>query len=437
MKQLFNSSSRLRRFLCGGAAASVAASSALAFASPPTAEAALTDSPKQIIDEVWQIVNNEFVDNDFNQVDWQITRQELLAQNYSSQAEAYSAIRKALRGLGDRYTRFLTPKEFEQLTNQTSGELSGVGLRLEINQQTQVLTVVEPLDNSPASEAQIQPGDEILSIDDKPTTLMTLEQASDLMRGEIDTQVSLEIRRQGTETFKVTLNRATIELPAVDYQLRQEEQIRVGYISLKEFNSHAAEDMKQAIEELSNQQVKGFVLDLRGNPGGLLFASVDIARMWLHSGAIVSTVDRKGGNSQYSANHTAITDLPLVVLVDNNSASASEILAGALKDNGRATLVGTKTYGKGTVQSVHSLSDGSGLAVTISRYYPPSGLDINQKGITPDIALDLSGEEKLILQANPMLIGTQDDPQYARAVNVLKTTSLGHTPQLPTPVGIR
>ena len=178
--------------------------------------------------------------------------------------------------------------------------------------------------------------------------------------------------------------------------------------------------MQQAIEELSAKQASGFVLDLRGNPGGLLFSSVEIARMWMEKGAIVSTVDRKGGNQKYAANGKALTDLPLVVLVDGYSASASEILAGALKENRRATVVGSRTYGKGTVQSVHSLSDGSGLAVTIARYYPPSGTDINYKGIAPDIEVDLTREEQTNLSVNPTLIGTKADRQYARAISILR-----------------
>ena len=156
----------------------------------------------------------------------------------------------------------------------------------------------------------------------------------------------------------------------------------------------------------------------------------------MEKGAIVSIVDRKGGNRQFSAKGSALTDLPLVVLVDGNSASASEILAGALKENKRATVVGTTTYGKGTVQSVHSLSDGSGLAVTISRYYPPSGTDINHKGIAPDISLDLTSEQKRRLKEDPSLMGTKSDPQYARAIAVLNS-GFGQINRSPEPVGIR
>lgn len=387
-------------------------------------KAALQDSPKTIVDEVWQIVNNEFVDRDFNRVDWLHKRQELLSKNYANQKEAYKVIRESLQELKDPYTRFLDPSEFEELTNQTSGELSGVGIRLALDEKTNELTIVEPIPNSPAAEAGLKAGDKIVRIDGKPTALMTLEQASAEIKGEIGTEVNLQISRQGQEVFDVALMRAQIEVPSVNYNVNQEGKLRVGYIKLDEFSSHAAEQMKQAIEDLSEKQVSGFVLDLRGNPGGLLFSSVEIARMWMEKGAIVSTVDRRGGDQKFSANGTALTELPLVVLVDNYSASASEILAGALQENRRATLVGTRTYGKGTVQSVHSLSDGSGLAVTIARYYPPSGMDINHKGIAPDVEIDLNTETQQSLVNNPSLIGTKADPQYARAIAVLQNSSL-------------
>jgi carboxyl-terminal processing protease len=400
-------------------------------------KASLENSPKAVVDEVWQLVSNEFVNREFNHVDWQAKRQELLSRNYANRKQAYTAIRKALKELGDPYTRFLEPEEFAMLTSQTSGELSGVGLRLAVDRRTSDLYVVDLLRNSPALEAGILPGDRIVRINGKPAALMTIEQASEEIQGEVGTEVSLQLSRKGKGVFNVTLTRAQIELPSVSYNLKEEAQIRVGYIRLDEFSSHAAEQMKQAIEDLQKQNISGYVLDLRGNPGGLLFASVDIARMWMGHGAIVSTIDRQGGDRKFSANGTALTDLPLVILVNQGSASASEILTGALKENKRATVVGTTTYGKGTVQSVHSLSDGSGLAVTIARYYPPSGTDINHKGINPDVYLDLTMEQQLQLRNNPSLIATKADPQYLRALSVLKTHSALQPNPFPKPVGIR
>jgi carboxyl-terminal processing protease len=414
----------------------VTASLVVAYANS-SVKAALEDSPKTVVDEVWQIVNNEFVDREFNHIDWQKQRQELLKQTYSDRKQAYQAIRGSLKTLGDPYTRFLDPAEFEDLTSQTSGELSGVGIRLTIDEKTNDLTVVEPIKNSPAAKAGIQSGDKILRINGKPTALMSIEQASEAIKGDEGTEVSLQIAKPNQKVFDVTLVREQIELPSVNYTLNQEDQLKVGYIKLDEFSSHAAEQMKQAIEELSNKQASGFILDLRGNPGGLLFSSVEIARMWMEEGSIVSTIDRKGGNQKFSADGKALTQLPLVVLVDQYSASASEILAGALKENGRATLVGTRTYGKGTVQSVHSLSDGSGLAVTIARYYPPSGIDINHKGISPNIEVDLTKQDQITLNANPALVGTNADPQYARAVNILRQNHLSRVNNTPASMSIR
>ncbi|MDJ0570494.1 MAG: S41 family peptidase [Pleurocapsa sp. MO_192.B19] len=408
-------------------AAAFATTSLLVSQASSPVVAALEDSPKTVIDEVWQIVNSEFVDREFNHVDWKIKRQELLQRKYTDQKSAYKAIRQSLKDLGDPYTRFLDPEEYEELTSQTSGELSGIGIRLGIDQKTSKIIVVEPIPNSPASEAGLKAGDHIVSINGKSTKLMTLEQASAEIKGEVGTEVKLKISRLEKPGFDVTIARAQIELPSVSYTLNQEQDSKVGYIKLDEFSSHAAEQMQTAIQDLSAKQASGFILDLRGNPGGLLFSSVEIARMWMTKGAIVSTIDRKGGNQKFSANGKALTNLPLVVLVDGYSASASEILAGALKENHRAKVVGSRTYGKGTVQSVHALSDGSGLAVTIARYYPPSGIDINKKGIAPDIKVDLSREQQTNLSINPDLIATKADPQYARAIAILKNEFISNT----------
>ncbi len=386
--------------------------------------AALEDSPKAVLDEAWQIVNREYVDDTFNHTDWQAARQSLLSKDYTSKDQAYTALRKELEKLNDPYTRFMDPRQYEALSNQTSGELSGVGIRLEVHEKTKVLTVVEPIENSPALKAGIRSGDRILAIDGKNTKGMSVEDASKLIRGNAGTKVTLQIGRDGSESFNVALTRARIELPTVRYSLKQDGQRRIGYIRLSEFSAHAADQMRKAIQELSSQKVEGFVLDLRGNPGGLLQSSIEISRMWLDKGAIVKTVDRVGKDEKIAANQTAITNLPLVVLVDGNSASSSEILTGALKDNKRATIVGSQTFGKALVQSVHSLSDGSGLAVTIAHYYTPNGTDISHKGIAPDVKVDLTDGDRQKLSSNPKLIATMDDPQYAQAITVLQKETL-------------
>lgn len=430
----------LKSILVTGAIATTATLSWLApIGSNRSVFAALEDSPKTVVDEVWQIVNQEYVDPSFNQVDWQATRQQLLNRNYTSPEQAYKAIRDALEPIGDPYTRFLEPEQFKALTDQTVGELSGVGIRMGVDEKTQKLLIIEPIENSPAFKAELKSGDKIIAIDGKSTQGMSAEEASALIRGEVGSSVTLKISRQGQNHFDVTLTRAQIELPSVHYTLKQEGQMRVGYISIDEFSSHAPEQMQRAIRNLDNQDVNGYVLDLRGNPGGLLYASIEIARMWLDEGEIVHTIDRKGGEQKFSANQTALTQLPLVVLVDGNSASASEILAGALKDNKRARVVGSTTFGKAVVQSVHSLSDGSGLAVTISRYYPPSGIDINHKGINPDVQIDLTRAQQRRLVTQPMLRATIEDPQYKQALTVLENTVLAERGlnQPPEPISVR
>jgi carboxyl-terminal processing protease len=412
--------SLLQAALFSGALATTASISLLMPGFSQSVRAALQDSPKAVIDEAWQIVNRDFVDPKFNRVDWQAARQELLGKNYTSRDEAYAALRQALEKLDDPYTRFMDPKQYEALTSQTSGELTGVGMRLELNEKTKTITVAEPMENSPAIKGGIQAGDRILSIDDKSTEGMTVADAAKLIRGPEGTKVRLRLGRESQPDLTLTLTRARIEVAAVRYNLRQEGQQRIGYIRLQEFSAHAGEQMQRAIVKLKEQKVDGFVLDLRGNPGGLLRVSIDIARMWMDTGAIVRTVDRQGDGQEMRANRTAITNLPLVVLVDDNSASASEILSGALKDNKRATIMGTQTFGKALVQSVHSLSDGSGLAVTIAHYYTPNGTDISHKGVTPDIKVELTDAQKRKLMNKPSLIATPEDPYYSRALSVLK-----------------
>ncbi|MEM6754561.1 MAG: carboxyl-terminal processing protease CtpB, partial [Cyanobacteria bacterium P01_C01_bin.38] len=416
MKQSAKRYSPLRSAFIGGAIATTAAVSVFGPVWCRSVRAALQDSPKAIVDQVWQLVNREYVDGSFNNQDWQTARRTLLSKNYTSREQAYVAVRQILKKLGDPYTRFMDPKEYQALTSQTSGEVSGIGIRMEIDRRTNLLTVVEALENSPALRAGIKQGDIILAIDGKSTKNMKIEDASKLIRGKVGTSINLRLGRATQRTFDVKLTRATIEVPTVRYTLRKEGNRQVGYIRLREFSAHAAEQMERAIRKLNASNVDGFVLDLRGNPGGLLNASIEIARMWLDEGSIVRTEDRKGGSELTKANSTALTNRPLVVLVDGNSASASEILTGALKDNKRATVIGSKTFGKALVQSVHELADGSGVAITIAHYYTPKGTDINKKGITPDIQIDLTRSQQRQLASDPRLLGTRQDPHYSRAL---------------------
>lgn len=433
MLQYLKRFSSLQIALFGGAFATTTTVSLLTPFWCSSVRAALKDSPKAIVDEVWQLVAREYVDGTYNKTDWQATRADLLSREYTSPEQAYGAVRVALAKLGDPYTRFLDPKQYESLTSQTSGEVSGIGIRMELNKQTKRLTVVDTIEKSPALKAGVKAGDEILAINGKPTKGMDVENASRLIRGKAGSPITLKLgRAQGRNIIDVKLTRAKIEVPTVRYTLKQEGNKRVGYISLREFSSHAGEQMQRAIEDLKRQRVNAFVLDLRGNPGGLLTSGIEVARMWLDNGSIVRTVDRLGGSEQIAANKTALTGLPLVVLVDGNSASASEIVAGALQDNQRALIVGTQSFGKALVQSVHSLSDGSGLAVTVAHYYTPKGTDISHKGITPNIKIELTDAQKIQLATNPDQIGTRNDPQYARAISAIANNTFAQFQKQPS-----
>lgn len=434
MNQTVHISKLLQRVLYSGAIAATATLSFFGSSLSSTAQASLHNSPKAVLDEAWQIVNREYVDTTFNQVNWLNVRQELLSQEYSSPQQAYVALRSALEQLNDPYTRFLDPKQFQALTNQTSGELSGIGIRLQIDATTQTLMVVESLENSPASAAGIQRGDRVLAIDGRSTLGMTVQEASQLIQGEVGTQITLRIDHGDQDAFDLPLTRARIEVPNVTSALREAGESRIGYIRLTEFSNHAPEQMRRAVQNLLNQGADAFVLDLRGNPGGLLQASIDISRMWIDSGAIVRTVNRTGNSQEIMANQTAITQLPLAVLVDGNSASSSEILTGALMDNQRAIVVGSRTFGKALVQSVHSLSDGSGLAVTVAHYYTPNGTDISHRGIMPDIQVSLTDQQRQNLSSNQGLVGTNDDPYYHHAVSALSSTIANGQVQPSTPL---
>lgn len=384
-------------------------------------QAFVQDSPKELIDEVWQIIAHQYVDPTFNHQDWQKVRQEYLGRSYQNQAEGYKAVREMLKKLNDPYTRFMDPKEFQNMQIDTSGELTGVGIQLSKDEKTKELVVIAPIEDTPAYKAGILTKDVISKIDGKSTKGMDVNDAVNLIRGKPNTSVKITIKRKSKET-EYNLTRARIQIHPVKARIENSSIGKVGYIRLNQFSAQASQEMRDAIENFEAKKVDGYILDLRSNPGGLLYSSIDIARMWLSDGTIVSTVDRKGENDRKWASSRAMTNKPLVVLVDEGSASASEILSGALQDNHRAKIIGKKTFGKGLVQSVRPLGDGSGLAVTIAKYLTPSGRDINKHGIDPDIVVDLSKKDREQLVGDRELIGTPQDPQYAKGMEVLVQT---------------
>jgi len=383
-------------------------------------QAFFQDSPKDLVDEVWQLIDRTYVDATFNQVDWQAVRGDYLEREYSDREDAYTAIREMLEQLEDPYTRFMDPQEFRNMQIDTSGELTGVGIQLAQDEETNELVVVSPIEDTPAFSAGILSGDIIVQIDDHSTNGMDINEAVNLIRGPVNSDVTLTVRR-GERELEFDIVRARIEIHPVRYEYRSETGLgNVGYIRLTQFSANASEEMEEAINDLEKQGVDGYILDLRSNPGGLLQSSIEIAEMWLDEGRIVSTVNRQGiSDEQFADGDSFLTDKPLVVLVDGGSASASEILSGALQDQDRALLIGTQTFGKGLVQSVRPLGDGSGLAITVAKYLTPDGRDINKEGISPDIVVELSEDQVEYLSENRDQIGTRNDPQYSGAIDAL------------------
>lgn len=377
---------------------------------------ALTNEQK-LVAEAWRVVNRTYLDDTFNHQNWAAVRQKVIKQPLKDKESTYTAIQQMVASLGDPFTRFLRPEQYRSLQVNTSGELTGVGLQIALDAQTGALEVVAPIAGSPADKAGIRPRDRITQINDTPTAEITLDEAAAKMRGTIGSHVALTIEREG-ESKQIDLVRDRIELNPVVAELRTPpNSVPIGYIRLTQFNANATVEVAHAIANLEKQGADAFILDLRNNPGGLLQAGVEIARLWLDEGTIVYTVNRQGIQGSFAAYGSPLTRDPLVVLVNQGSASASEILAGALQDNGRATLVGETTFGKGLIQSLFDFSDGSGLAVTVAKYETPNHRDINKSGIAPDLSVKL---EPITRDE----IATPTDKQYQAAVEFLNTKSV-------------
>lgn len=376
-------------------------------------EALAFTNQQQMVMEVWRIVNRSYVDETFNHQNWWFIRQKVLREQLPNWESTYKAIQDMLAVLDDPYTRFLPPEQYQSLQTNTNGELLGVGLQISKDEEGGNLRVITPIEGSPAEAAGLLPQDEILEINGTPTNSISLDEAAARMRGAIGSQVALKIGRANEPVFEVSVRRDRIEINPVSAELRTEPGLpKLGYLRLGQFNGNAATELKMSLEDLERQGAEAYILDLRNNPGGLLNAGIEIARMWIDEGTVVYTVNRQGALGNYDAIGKAITDDPLVVLVNKGTASASEILAGALQDNGRAQLVGETTFGKGLIQSLFDLPQGAGLAVTIAKYETPAHHDINKLGIAPDREVVSSIERR-------KQFGTAEDEQYEVAVSLL------------------
>jgi carboxyl-terminal processing protease len=377
-----------------------------------TPAAAAFTPEQQLVLQAWRTVNQAYYDESFNHQNWWLTRDRTLKQQIPTEEAAYQAITKMIATLDEPFTRLLRPEQYRSLKVNTAGELSGVGLQIGVKADSKSIEVIAPIAGSPAAQAGILPHDVIVEIDAVPTSELTLDTAAVKMRGAKGTNVSLLIQTADKSPREVILIRQKIELNPVTAELHTENGRKIGYLRLAQFSAKAAQELGDNITKFKQQGATGYVLDLRNNPGGLVQAGVEIARQWLNDGTIVYTVDRKGAIDEIDANGTALTDAPLAVLVNEGTASASEILAGALQDNGRATLIGTKTFGKGLIQSLFDLPNGSGLAVTVAKYETPNHHDIHKLGIKPDRIVPTP---EIALEA----AGTKQDTQYLAAIEAL------------------
>ena len=392
--------------------------------------------PEKIYQQVWELIREDYYDDSYNHQDWKRWKEKYDGKLHSLD-DAHKAVETMLASLGDRYTRFLDIDAFADERSQIDAQICGIGVQIGMNKEHKI-TVISPIDDTPASKAGVRAADEILEIDGKSTKGFSVEDAAKHIRGPINSTVILTLLRKGKKV-KLPIMRAEIPLKAV--QTAKMLDSEVGYIRLSSFISQKADsEVSEAIKRLP--KAKGLILDLRDNPGGLLNNAISISNMFLNKGVVVSTVDRDGYKTSVKSNGRSLCDLPLAVLINKGSASASEITSGALKDNHRALLVGEKTFGKGLVQGINRLPDGSGVNITIARYLTPNDTDINKKGIAPDVEVKVSNKDEKLHKGpwwlDPDGPGTERKPEDMKDVQLKAALDVVHKSLIsPTSVAMR
>ena len=314
-------------------------------------------------------------------------------------------------GLDDPYSVYYTQEQLESMEEATSGEYSGIGATLSQDPDTKEISVVSCFDGTPAEEAGLLPGDVITGWNGNPVSDMELSELVSKIKTDPDEHLTLSIERDGEE-LKVELTRRAVEVPTVEYEMLGDQ---IGYIRLLEFDEVTAQQFEEAMSDLESQGMEKLIIDVRNNPGGVLQTVCDMLDQFLPEGLIVYTEDKNGKRTEYTSDEEHQFTKPLAVLVNGNSASASEIFAGAIQDYGMGTIVGTTTFGKGIVQKIFYLSDGTGLKLTMAKYYTPKGHDIHKKGIQPDVEVEL--DEDLQNQSS---ISHEEDNQLKKAISVLQ-----------------
>ena len=321
----------------------------------------------------------------------------LLKRNYNGEVDNHQLFDGAIKGMvesvGDPYTVYLNKKDFQQLSEMTVGSFGGIGIVF--GKRGNDYVVISALEDNPGAKAGIKSGDIITAIDDKSTREMNMEQVANKIRGKYGTTVTLELKDKEGKLRKVNVVRAEIKNPSVAGQMLA--NTKIGYIRIAMFNENTGDDFAKKYAELEKQGMQALVLDLRENPGGILDAGVDVAKMLVPKGPIVSVID-KNGNKYEETSSLEKVKYPLAVLVDHGSASASEIVAGAIKDTKSGKLFGVKTFGKGSVQSVYRLDNNTAVKITVAKYYTPSGVSIHNVGIEPDVKVELPDDATVDVQ---------------------------------------
>ncbi len=393
-----------------------------------------SEDAKALVEDVVRLVDDQYLNQSQLSSKWSQWRQTLLTKTYSDEGKARADIALALRSIGDPYTYFISPSEFEALQRGANGGVADVGVRLVFDQLNRPAIASPPVLNSPAFFAGVQKGDVILAVDGHSTEARPLSEIIRKIQGQENSTVTLTLLRSNNtltnsslldEPFEVALARTDLSQPTVSHTLATHQGSKVGYIRLSRFDNRAIREMKNAIESLEKRSVDGYVLDLRSNAGGRLDASTAIAEMFLDGDTIV-TIEERDRTRQVVDKRPPLTDKPIAILVNGGSASSSEVLTAALQDAQRATVVGTQTYGKGVIQMIYMLSDESCLAITTAEYRTPAGYDLHQRGLTPDIYVEMTEHDRTRLaNASHPSISTLD-PQYRAALDSLfGETSVG------------
>jgi carboxyl-terminal processing protease len=344
--------------------------------------------PDEVYHRAWQLVKDNYYDAGYNGVNWKELEHKFDSK-IDKLEDAHRYIKVMLKSLNDPYTRFLDVRSFQDENDAIDAKIVGIGINLTQTKDKSKLLITRTIEDGPAEKAGVKPGDEIVAIDSSNAVGFTPEQAAEKIRGTAGSPVQLTVKREReAEAKKISIVRSEIVIKAVSTKMLDNN---IGYIQLTTFISNdAAREFKQALRKYN--RADGLVVDLRDNPGGLLSNALEIADMLLEGGPIVSTISRHGKHTDLSSG-TPVTHQPMVVLIDEESASASEILASALKDNKRAKIVGNKSYGKGLVQEINKLPGGAAVHITVSRYLTPNGTDINKVGVKPDLQVQDKEEQ--------------------------------------------